>query len=160
MTDIKSIFKIKEAPKGVLRTPERQSIEQTEDYAQKKVVRSQEIYNNDIKINKVSTNNFISSTESLTIRTTAVKILELKCNDVSRMVVGAAGVAINSLGNVSRTSAALDVVSTTLGCLLCPMTTAQKNAIANPVEGLEVYDLDLHKKCVYTGAVWETMTSA
>jgi len=38
------------------------------------------------------------------------------------------------------------------------MTTAEKNAMA-AVEGTFVYDLTLHKLCVYTGAAWETVTS-
>ena len=39
------------------------------------------------------------------------------------------------------------------------VTTAQKNAISSPAEGLVVYDTDLHKLCVYTGS-WETVTSS
>ncbi len=39
------------------------------------------------------------------------------------------------------------------------MTTTQKNAIASPAEGMEVYDTTLHKLSIYTGAVWETVTS-
>jgi len=38
------------------------------------------------------------------------------------------------------------------------MTTAEKNALA-AVEGAFVYDLTLHKLCVYTGAAWEAVTS-
>jgi len=57
-------------------------------------------------------------------------------------------------------SARLFVNSTTQGVLLPRMTTTQKLAIVSPVEGLEVYDLTLHKKCVFTGTVWETLTSA
>lgn len=56
-------------------------------------------------------------------------------------------------------SAALDVTSTTTGLLPPRMTTTQKNAISSPAEGLMVYDLTLHKLCVYTGSVWETITS-
>ena len=56
-------------------------------------------------------------------------------------------------------SAKLDVSSTTQGVLLPRMTTTQKNAIASPTEGLEVYDLTLKKKCFYNGTAWETITS-
>lgn len=56
-------------------------------------------------------------------------------------------------------SAQLDVSSTTQGVLLPRMTTAQKNAIINPAEGLEVYDLTLHQKSYYNGTVWITLTS-
>lgn len=57
------------------------------------------------------------------------------------------------------TSAILNVVSTTKGVLFPRMTTTQKNAISTPVEGMIVYDLTLHKLSVYTGSVWETITS-
>jgi hypothetical protein len=57
-------------------------------------------------------------------------------------------------------SAKLVVTSTTQGFLPPRMTTAQKNAIATPATGLMVYDTTLNKVCVYTGATWETMTSA
>lgn len=53
----------------------------------------------------------------------------------------------------------VDVTSTTQGFLFPRMTTTQKNAITSPAEGLIVYDLTLHKLCVYTGATWETITS-
>lgn len=39
-------------------------------------------------------------------------------------------------------------------------TTTEKNAIASPSEGMVVYDKTLHKLCVYTGAAWQTITSA
>lgn len=61
--------------------------------------------------------------------------------------------------NVPAASAALDVTSTTMGALIPRMTTTQKNAISSPAEGLIVYDLTLHKLCVYTGSAWETITS-
>jgi hypothetical protein len=56
-------------------------------------------------------------------------------------------------------SAQLDVSSTTKGFLPPRMTTSQKNAISSPAEGLVVYDLTLHKLCIYTGSAWETITS-
>jgi hypothetical protein len=49
--------------------------------------------------------------------------------------------------------------STTQGFLPPRMTTAQKNAIATPAAGLMIYDTNLNKLCVYTGAGWETITS-
>lgn len=57
-------------------------------------------------------------------------------------------------------SAALEVVSTTQGFLPPRMTTTQKNAITHPATGLTVFDTTLAKLCVYTGAAWETVTSA
>jgi hypothetical protein len=57
-------------------------------------------------------------------------------------------------------SAKLHVNTVTEGFLPPVMTTAQKNAISTPAEGLIVYDATLSKLCVYTGAAWETITSA
>lgn len=45
------------------------------------------------------------------------------------------------------------------GTLLTRLTTAEKLAISSPAEGLIIYDLTLHKLCVFTGTVWETITS-
>lgn len=38
------------------------------------------------------------------------------------------------------------------------LTTAEKEAIASPSVGMEVFDLTLMKKCVYT-TTWETIQS-
>lgn len=55
--------------------------------------------------------------------------------------------------------AIVSMVSTTRGFLPPKQTSAQKGAIASPQAGLIVYDTDLNKLCVYTGAGWETVTS-
>ncbi len=74
-----------------------------------------------------------------------------------------------SLGIANATvdaSALFDVASTTKGVVFPRMSTAQKDAISAPVEGLIVYDTTLHKLCVYSnqaggaGTKWETITSA
>lgn len=67
---------------------------------------------------------------------------------------------LDSSNSDVQPAAMLNVVSTTQGVLFPRMTTTEKNAIVSPPEGLEVYDLTLHKKCVFTGTVWETLTSA
>jgi len=67
------------------------------------------------------------------------------------------GVGINQA--TPNANALLDIVSTTKGVLFPRMTTTQKNAIASPAEGLIVYDITLHKLTVYTGSVWESITS-
>jgi hypothetical protein len=56
-------------------------------------------------------------------------------------------------------SAALEINGTAGGFLPPRMTTAEKNAISSPAAGLIVYDTTLNKLCVFTGAVWETITS-
>lgn len=45
------------------------------------------------------------------------------------------------------------------GTLLSKITTTQRDAISGVVEGTEIYNTTLHKKQVYTGSVWETITS-
>ncbi|HEY9664976.1 MAG TPA: hypothetical protein V6C65_41580, partial [Allocoleopsis sp.] len=60
----------------------------------------------------------------------------------------------------ANTSALLQIDSTAKGLLPPRMTTTQKNAISTPAEGLIVYDTTLHKLCLYTGSVWETITSS
>jgi hypothetical protein len=56
-------------------------------------------------------------------------------------------------------SSILTVESTTKGFLPPRMTTTEKNAIASPATGLVVYDNTLNKLSVFTGLVWETVTS-
>jgi len=56
-------------------------------------------------------------------------------------------------------SAILDAQSTTKGVRMPNMTTTQKNAISSPAAGLIVFDTTLAKLCVYTGSVWQTITS-
>ena len=71
---------------------------------------------------------------------------------------GLNGIVVGS--NTIDASSILVVNSTTKGFLLPRMTTAQKNAIGTPTEGLIVYDTDLHKACVRVAAAWETISSA
>jgi hypothetical protein len=76
---------------------------------------------------------------------------------------GTPQLAINNNGQVSiaagsaNASAQLDVNSTTRGFLKPKMTTAQKNAIATPAAGLEVYDTDLNRPCFFNGTSWITL---
>ncbi len=51
-------------------------------------------------------------------------------------------------------SAVLDIISTTKGFGPPAMTSAQKEAISSPRNGLEVWDTDLLGKCVYDGVKW------
>jgi hypothetical protein len=54
----------------------------------------------------------------------------------------AQGISISALGGAPDTSALLDVQSTSRGMLLPRMTTAQRDAIQNPANGLAIYNLD------------------
>lgn len=78
--------------------------------------------------------------------------LALTANAAESVIIGA------GVGSISA-SAKLQLNSTTQGFLPPRMTTTQKNAISSPAEGLIVYDTTLHKLCVFTGTVWETVTS-
>lgn len=64
-----------------------------------------------------------------------------------------------SLGTSSKAvaSAQLEMVSTTQGFLPPRMTTTQKNAIASPATGLQVYDATLNRPCFYDGTTWITL---
>ena len=64
------------------------------------------------------------------------------------------------IGVTANASAILDAQSTTKGVRMPNMTTTQKNAISTPAAGLMVFDTTLSKLCVYTGAAWQTITSA
>ena len=69
-----------------------------------------------------------------------------------------AGQALFGYASGANASAKVQVESTTQGFLFPRMTTAQKNAIGTPANGLVIYDTTLAKLCVYTTA-WETITS-
>jgi hypothetical protein len=71
--------------------------------------------------------------------------------------VASGGAYINTTS--VQASAILQADSTTKGFLPPRMTTTEKNAIASPAIGLMVYDTTLNKLAVYTGMVWETITS-
>jgi len=73
---------------------------------------------------------------------------------------------LNQNGNVAigrnttdpiTTSAILELNTTTKGFLPPKMTTAQKNAISSPAEGLMIYDTDLKRPCFYNGTSWITL---
>jgi hypothetical protein len=64
------------------------------------------------------------------------------------------GVGINATGAAPNASAILDVSSTTQGQLTPRMTTAQRNAIAAPAEGLLIYNLDCKDFNYYNGTIW------
>ena len=51
------------------------------------------------------------------------------------------------------------VQSTLNGIVFPNFTTAQKTAIVAPVAGQTIFDTTLAKLCVYSGVVWETITS-
>jgi hypothetical protein len=54
-------------------------------------------------------------------------------------------------------SAVVEMRGTTRGFLPPRMTTTQKNAIASPATGLQVYDTTLNRPCFYDGTTWITL---
>jgi len=58
--------------------------------------------------------------------------------------------------NLYDNSVLLNLSSSSKGLLPPSMTTAQKNAIVSPAEGLTVYDLTLHALSYFNGTAWKT----
>ncbi|MFT3681955.1 MAG: hypothetical protein QM791_16900 [Ferruginibacter sp.] len=56
-------------------------------------------------------------------------------------------------------SAAFEVRSTTRGFLVPRMTTTQRDAIASPVAGLEIFNTTTNKKDIYNGSAWVSTTT-
>jgi hypothetical protein len=81
----------------------------------------------------------------------------IRTNNTERLrILGSGGIGIGT--PTPDASSVTDMESITQGFLPPQMTTTQKNAIVSPKEGLIVYDITLHKLCVFTTA-WETITS-
>jgi hypothetical protein len=67
---------------------------------------------------------------------------------------------MNGVGGtfVDDATAIMQLNSTTKGILLPRMTSVQRNAIASPTEGLEIYNLTTHTKNFYNGTSWRQVT--
>ena len=63
----------------------------------------------------------------------------------------------NPDGALVNNSAQLQVDSTDKGFLPPRMTTTQKNAIASPAAGLQIFDTTLNRPCFYDGTTWITL---
>jgi hypothetical protein len=66
-------------------------------------------------------------------------------------------VGINTTGASPNQSAGLDVDFPNKGFAMPRLTTAQRIAITNPIEGLQVYDTDLKGFYFYTGITWNSL---
>lgn len=71
--------------------------------------------------------------------------------------VSNAQVAINTTGNQPDTSAMLDISSTSRGVLIPRMSTAERNAIALPKAGLQVYNTTTNSINLYNGTTWQQL---
>jgi uncharacterized protein (TIGR02145 family) len=72
----------------------------------------------------------------------------------SSMFAQTGSVGINNDGSTPAASAMLDVSSTAKGFLPPRMTTAQRNAISSPVEGLVVFNTDDKALNIFNGTSW------
>lgn len=70
----------------------------------------------------------------------------------------AQNVGINNDNSVPASSAMLDVKSTSKGILIPRMTTAQRNAIVTPANGLMVYDITTSTFWFYKNTTWTEVT--
>ncbi|NTW31103.1 MAG: DUF2341 domain-containing protein [Bacteroidetes bacterium] len=69
------------------------------------------------------------------------------------------GAAINSTGAAANNSAILDVDATNQGVLMPRMTTAQRDLINSPADGLTIYNIDCHNYNYYNGSAWIPLNS-
>jgi hypothetical protein len=67
----------------------------------------------------------------------------------------------NEIMRISASASAIaDFISTTKGFLIPRMTTTQKNAIASPATGLQLFDSTLGALGLYSGAAWNSVLHA
>ncbi|NTW31312.1 MAG: hypothetical protein HGB12_01535 [Bacteroidetes bacterium] len=74
----------------------------------------------------------------------------------------AQGVAINTTGSPADNSAMLDIDATGMnpkaGLLIPRMNTTERNLIASPAEGLQIYNTTTHCFEFYANGIWQTIT--
>jgi hypothetical protein len=90
-------------------------------------------------------------------------ILQVRTNDSSGVLQEAMRISFSGVGiNVSslNPSAQLQIDSTTRGFLPPRLTTTQRNAIATPATGLEVYNSTNNSKDIYNGSAWVNVVSS
>ncbi len=97
-------------------------------------------------------------TENTGFSSPSLNAIYLINNGSPSVVVTANG--STGIGTSNPASAAkLDISSTTQGFLPPRMTTAQRNAIATPVEGLVIYNTNEKALNTYDGSAWNSMVS-
>src|ERR1051325_2391977 len=74
--------------------------------------------------------------------------------------IKAQGVGVNSSGNSPDPSAMLDVNSHTKGVLISRMSTAERDAISSPAEGLQIFNTNTKCFEFYANGIWQTMACA
>src|SRR5689334_5461246 len=86
------------------------------------------------------------------------KLLYLSFTFILVLILGIscvfAQVGINSSNAVPNSSAGLDVDFTNKGLLIPRVTTAQRNAISSPADGLFIFNTDCQTFNYYNGGAW------
>jgi hypothetical protein len=85
-------------------------------------------------------------------------LLLLLALQTSAGYVMAQSVGINATGALPDPKAMLDISSTSSGLLIPRMTTAQRDAISSPPEGLQVFNLTTNSLNLYRSGHWEAVT--
>jgi hypothetical protein len=86
-------------------------------------------------------------------------LLFLVLSFLSLINISNAQMGINSTGTAPNASAMLDVSSTTKGLLPPRMTSAQKNAITNPADGLLVFDTNTQSYWFRQSGAWTELSN-
>lgn len=79
----------------------------------------------------------------------------LLCMQLLGLAAAAQNIAINATGNLPDSKAILDITSTNSGLLIPRMSTAERNAITSPPNGLQVYNTTTGTLDIYRSSVWE-----
>ena len=126
------------------------------DHANKRVGINNTVANTNSKLKVIgdSSNEYAMDVYSATAITASVESMIRFKQDASGHSKPAVLIADNGTGHI------LQLDTTKSGLLLPRLTTAQKNAMTTPTAGHLIYDTNLGKLCVYTGAAWEAVTSA
>jgi hypothetical protein len=69
----------------------------------------------------------------------------------------AQNIGINATGALPDPKSMLDIASTNTGLLIPRMTTAQRDAITSPPNGLQVYNITTNKLDIYRNSQWESV---
>ena len=89
--------------------------------------------------------------------TTNANPLRLFTNNLERMRIDTAGII--GIGTITPDGAALlDLASTSKGFLVPRMTTAQRNAISSPVQGLLIFQTDGARGFYFFDVIWKAVT--
>ncbi len=79
--------------------------------------------------------------------------VDVTANNVMAIMGGSVGIGTAT----PNASAILDLSSTTQGALIPRMTTAERNLIAAPATGLQIYNTSTNSINFYNGATWEAL---